>query len=138
MFKFEKKNHTFEKSQSSELSFIRPTQKNDNSESASFTGLLKSLLALWVLEETRQNLAYVFELKAFNRLTQKDSELSFFSIGQKTITRNLEFSLPSRIPYVFRVIVFQYKAKNDNSELRIFTSKHDSMCHKISELSFFA
>ena len=66
MFKSEKKNHTFEKSQSSELSFIRPTQKNNNSESASFTGLLKSLLALWVLKETRQNLAYVFELKAFN------------------------------------------------------------------------
>ena len=41
------------------------------------------------------------------------------------------------IPYVFRVIVFQYKAKHDNSELGIFTSKHDSMCHKISELSFF-
>ena len=114
-----------------------PYTKNNNSESASFTELLKSLLALWVLEETRQNLAYVFELKAFNWLTQKDSELSFFSIGQKTITRNLEFSLPSMIPHVFRVIVFQYKAKNDNSELGIFTSKHDSMCHKISELSFF-
>ena len=37
------------------------------------------------------------------------------------------------IPYVkvkFRVIVFQYRAKNDNLELGIFTSKHDSTCHK--------
>ena len=41
---------------SSELSFIALYQKTitRNSESASFTGLLKSLLALWVLEETRQ------------------------------------------------------------------------------------
>ena len=28
----------------------------------------------------------------------------------------------------FRVIVFQYRAKNDNSELGIFTSKHDPIC----------
>ena len=31
---------------------------------------------------------------------------------------------------IFRVIVFQYRAKNNNSELGIFTSKHDSTCHK--------
>ena len=121
MFKSEKKSYFWEKSEFRVIIYS-PYTKNNNSESASFTGLLKSLLALWVLEETRQNLAYVFELKAFNWLTQKDSELSFFSIGQKTITQNLEFSLPSMIPYVFRVIVSQYKAKNDNSELGIFTS----------------
>ena len=30
----------------------------------------------------------------------------------------------------FQVIVFQYSAKNDNSELGIFTSKHYSTCHR--------
>ena len=30
----------------------------------------------------------------------------------------------------FRVIDFQYRAKNDNSEFGTFTSKHDSICHK--------
>ena len=138
MFKSEKKIILLRKVRVPSYRLFALHKKTITRKSASFTGLLKSLLALWVLEETRQNLAYVFELKAFNWLTQKDSELSFFSIGQKTITQNLEFSLPSMIPYVFRVIVFQYKAKNDNSELGIFTSKHDSMCHKISELSFFA
>ena len=88
------------KSQSSELSFIALYQKTitRNSESASFTGLLKSLLALWVMEETRQTWPMFSELKAL-----VDSER-------------------------FRVIVFQYRAKNDNSELGIFTSKHDPIC----------
>ena len=37
----------------------------------------------------------------------------------------------------FRVIAFKYSAKNVHSERRIFTSKHDSTCHrKNSELSF--
>ena len=53
VIKFEK-NHTF----------IALYQKNDNSESASFTGLLKSLLDLWVLEETRQTWLMFSELKA--------------------------------------------------------------------------
>ena len=86
---------------------------------------------MWVLEETRQTWPMFSKLKLW--LTQKNFELSFFSIGQKTITRNSDFSLPSMISYVkvkFRVIVFQYGAKNDNSELGIFTSKHDSTCHK--------
>ena len=77
-----------------------PIPKNDNSESAFFTGLLKSLLALWVLEETRQTWPMFSELRAV-----VDSER-------------------------FLVIVFQYRAKIDNSEFGIFTSKHDSMCHK--------
>ena len=45
----------------------------------------------------------------------------------------MEFSLPRMIRYIkvkFRVIVSQYRAKNDNSELGIFTSKHDSTRHK--------
>ena len=82
---------------SSELSFIVLYQRTitRNSESASFMGLLKSLLVLWVLEETRQTWPMFSELKALI-----DSE-------------------------GFRVIVFQHRAKNDNSELGIFTSKHD-------------
>ena len=82
---------------SSELSFIVLYQKTitRNSESASFMGLLKSLLVLWVLEETRQTWPMSSELKALI-----DSER-------------------------FRVIVFQYRAKNDNSELGIFTFKRD-------------
>ena len=89
-------------SASSELSFIALYQRTitRNLESASFTGLLKSLLALWVLEEIRQTWPMFFEVKVL-----VDSER-------------------------FRVIVFQYRAKNDNSEFGIFTSKHDSMCHK--------
>ena len=30
----------------------------------------------------------------------------------------------------FQVIVFQYRAKNDNSEFGIFTSRHDSISRK--------
>ena len=76
---------------SSELSFIALYQKviPRNSESASATGLLKSLLILWVLEETRQTWPMFAELKAL-----VDSER-------------------------FGVIVFQYRAKNDNSELSL-------------------
>ena len=87
---------------SSELSFIALYQKTitRNSESASFTGLLKSLLTLWVLKETRQTWPMFSESQALI-----DSEK-------------------------FRVIVFQYRAKNDNLELGIFTSKHDSTCNK--------
>ena len=62
-------------------------------------GLLKSLLTLWVLEETRQTWSIFSKLKAL-----VDSE--------KTITRNSEFSLPSMIPYVtvkFRVIIFGHR-----------------------------
>ena len=55
--------------------------KNDNLESASFTELLKSLLTLWVLTETRQTWAMFSEFKAL-----VDSEK-------------------------FRVIVFVYRAK---------------------------
>ena len=43
------------------------------------------------------------------------------------------------IPYVkvkYRVIVSGHRAKEDNLELGIFTSKYDSTCHKKSELSF--
>ena len=109
---------------SSELSFIALYQKTitRNSESASFTGLLKSLLALWILEETRQTWPMISESKALmihserfrvivfqcraktiNRNSEislpsmipratKNSELSFLSIGPKTITHNLEFT----------------------------------------------
>ena len=68
---------------SSELSFVALYQKTitRNSESASFTGFLKSLLALWVLEETRQTWRMFSESKALI-----DSER-------------------------FRVIVSQYRAK---------------------------
>ena len=67
----------------SELSFIALYQKTitRNSESASLTGLLKSLLALWVLEETRQTWHMFSELKLW--LAKKVSKLSIFSIGQK-------------------------------------------------------
>ena len=37
----------------------------------------------------------------------------------------------------FRVIVFQYRAKNDNLELGIFTSEHDSTCHKTFRVIVF-
>ena len=66
MFKSEKKIILLRKVRVPSYRLFALHKKNNNSESASFTGLLKSLLALWVLEETRQNLAYVFELKAFN------------------------------------------------------------------------
>ena len=39
---------------------------------------------------------------------------------------NSEFSLSNIVPYVevkFRVIVFEFRAKNDNSKLRTVTSK---------------
>ena len=101
VFKFEK-NHTLEKNSEFRVIVYCPIQKmiTRNSESASFTELLKSLLALWVLEETRQTWPMFSELKAL-----VDSER-------------------------FRVIVCQYRAKIDNSELGIFASKHDSTCHK--------
>ena len=85
---------------SSELSFIALYQNTitRNSESASFTGLVKSLVVLWVVEETRQTWPMFSELKAL-----VDSER-------------------------FRVIVFQYRAENDNSELGFFTSKYDLIC----------
>ena len=121
------------KSPSSELSFIALYQKTitRNSESASFTGLLKSLLALWVLEETRQTWPMFSELKALvhserfrvivfqYRAKNDNSELGIFTSKHDLIVK-----------VKFRVIVFQYRAKNDNSEFEIFTSKHDSMCHK--------
>ena len=100
-----------------------------NSESASFTGLLKSLVALWVLEETRHTWPMSSELKAL-----VDPERFRVIVFQyRAENDNSDFSYPSMISYVkvkFRVIVFQYRAKNDNSELGIFTSKHDSTCHK--------
>ena len=102
VFKFEK-HHTLEKN--SEFRVIVyctiPKTITRNSESASFTGLLKSLLALWVLEEIRQTWPMFSELKALI-----DSER-------------------------FRVIVFQYRSKNDNSELGI----HLRMNSEISENS---
>ena len=85
----------------SELSFIALYQKTitRNTESASFTGLLKSLLAMWVIEETRQTWPMFSELKAL-----ADSErfrvIVFQYMATETITRNSEFSLPSMIPCV--------------------------------------
>ena len=78
-----------------------------NSESASFTGLLKSLLALWVLEETRQTWPMFSESKASDSLRK----------------------IPS-----YRFSVW---GKNDKSELGIFTSKHDSTCNKKSRVIVF-
>ena len=63
VFKFEK-NHALEKNSEFRVTVYCPTPKSDNSESASFTGLLKFLLALWVLEETRQTWPMFSELKA--------------------------------------------------------------------------
>ena len=98
------------KSPSSELSFIALYQKTitRNSESPSFKGLLKSLLALLVMEETRQTWPMLSDLKAV-----VDSER-------------------------FQVIVFQYRAENDNSEFRSFTFKLSIIPYvtKKSELSF--
>ena len=53
------------------------------------------------------------------------------------ITRNSDFSLPRMISCVkvkFRVIIFHYRAKNDNLELGISTSKHDLSYVKVKEL----
>ena len=57
----------------------------------------------------------------------------FFNIVWRAITPKSELLLPSLIPNVkekFRVIVLRYKAKSDNLELGIFTSKHDSTYHR--------
>ena len=99
VFEFEK-NHILEKNPSSELSLIALYQNTitRNSESTSFTGLLKSLVALWVLEETRHTWPMFSELKAL-----VDSER-------------------------FRVIAFQYRAENVNSELGFFSFKRDLIC----------
>ena len=116
---------------SSELSFIALYQNTitRNSESASFTGLLKSLVALWVLEETRQTWPMFSKLKALvdserfrvivfqYRAENDNSELGFFTSKHDLICK-----------IKFRIIVFQYRAKNDNSELGISTSKHDLIC----------
>ena len=92
----------FKEIPSSELLFIALYQKtvSRNSDSASFMGLLKSLLALWVLDETKQTWPMFSELKALIHSER------------------------------FRVIVFQHRAENDKSELEIFTSKHDFTCNK--------
>ena len=125
VFKFEK-NHTLEKNSEFRVIVYCPIQKmiTRNSESASFTELLKSLLVLWVLEETRQTWPMFSELKALvdserfrvivcqyrakidnsefslpsmiPRVT-KISELSFLCIGTKTITRNSEFGIHLRM-----------------------------------------
>ena len=79
-----------------------PIPKNDNSELGKciFYGLVKLLIDPVGLKETRQTWTMFSELKAL-----VDSEK-------------------------FRIIVFGYREKNDNLELGIFTSKHDSTCHK--------
>ena len=71
-----------------------------NSESLIFYGIAKVLIDPKSLEEMRQTWTMFSQLKAL-----VDSEKS-------------------------RGIVFKYSTKNDNSELGIFTSKHDSMCHR--------
>ena len=83
---------------SSELPFIALYQKTrtQNSESASFTGLLKSLLALWVLDETRQTWPMCSESKAL--IHSERFRVTVFQYRAKTINRNSEFSLPSMIP----------------------------------------
>ena len=85
---------------SSELSFIALYQKTitRNSESASFTGLLKSLLALWVLEETRQTWPMFSESKTL--IHSERFRVIVFQYGAKAMNRNSEFSLPSMIPRV--------------------------------------
>ena len=83
---------------SSELSFIALYQKTitRNSESTSFTGLLKSLLALCILEETRQTWRMVSESKAL--IHSERFRVIVFQYGARTINQNSEFSLPSMIP----------------------------------------
>ena len=80
----------------------RPPGKNDNSELESliFYGIAKILIDPKSLEETSQTWTIFPKLKAL-----VDSEK-------------------------FRGIVFKYSTKNDNSELGIFTSKHDSTCNR--------
>ena len=87
---------------SCELSFIALYQKTitRNSESVSFTGLLKSLLALWVLEETRQTWPMFSESKALIH-----SERIFTSKHDSTCNKK------------FRVIVFMCRSKNHNLQL---------------------
>ena len=72
--------------------------------------LLKSLLTLWVLEETRQTWTMFSELKAL-----VDSEKFGVIVFQyRAKNDNSEFSLQIMIPYVkvkFRVIVFMYGQK---------------------------
>ena len=116
------------KIQSSELSFIALHQKTitRNSESASFTGLPKSLLALWVLEETRQTWPMFSELKAL--IDSERFRVSVFQYRAKNDNSELGIFTSKHDPRCKSKI--QYRAKNDNSELGIFTSKHDSTCHK--------
>ena len=71
-----------------------------NSESASFTEIDKILIDPVGFGRNKTNLMFS-ELKAL--VAQKKSKLSFFSIGQKMITQNLECSLPSIIPRVIKI-----------------------------------
>ena len=105
---------------SSELSFIALYQKTitRNSESASFTGLLKPLLALWVLEETRQTWPMFFESKAL--IHSERFRVIVFQYGAKTINRNSEFSLPSMIPRVTK-----------NSELSFLCTGPKTITHNL-------
>ena len=96
-----RKNHTFEKNSEFQVIVYCPTPKNDNSELGKciFYGIAKILIGPVGFGRNQKKTWPMFsELKALI-----DSER-------------------------FRVIVFQYRAKNDNSELGIFTSKHDSIC----------
>ena len=60
-----------------------------------------------------------FCFQSENLRHEKNSELSFFGIGQVTITRNSDFAFKVKISRrkKFRVIVFRYRANNDNLEL---------------------
>ena len=96
-------------------------------------GLLKSLLALWVLEETRQTWPMFSELKAL--IDSGRFQVIVFQYRAKN--DNSEFSLPSMIPRVtkkFRVIVIMYRDKNDNSELGIHL-RTNSEIFEVSENS---
>ena len=89
--------------------------------------LLKSLLTLWVWKETRQAWTTFSKLKALVGL----EKLLSYRFQYNAKDDNSEFSLPNMVPYVkvkFQVIVFGYRAKIDNSELRIVTSKQAVPC----------
>ena len=100
----------------SELSFIALHQKMITRNS--FTELLKSILTLWVLEETKQTSTIYSELKAL----VDSGKFRVIVFQYRAKNNNSEFSLPSMIPYVtvkFRVTVFMYigpKTITGNSE----------------------
>ena len=108
MFKFEK-NYTLEKNSE----FLLTLEVSDETEQT--WTMFSDFKALVDLEKFRVSIFQYWAKKFFSIGQKKFFSIGqFFSIWQKTITQNLEFSLPSMIPCVIekiQVIVFAYRAK---------------------------